>query len=366
MTLSASAPLPQPGILDIAPYTVGESKADGANAITKLSSNENPLGPSPAATDAVRAAAEHLAIYPSADHLALRQAIGDVHELDPAQIVCGAGSDEIISLLCQAYAGPGCEVLHTEHGFAMYPISARAAGATPVSVPERTRVADVDALLGAVTEATTMLFLANPNNPTGTILPGAEVARLAEELPKHVMLVLDGAYAEYVQDFDAGRALVDAHQNVVMTRTFSKIYGLGGLRVGWCYAPDAVVDVLHRIRGPFNVSAAGLLAAEAAVRDVSWTAHCCAENAHWRLWMTEKLRDMGLAVDDSHANFVLPRFAYPTQAQAADAALRAQGIIVRQVAGYGLPAFLRITIGDEVACRRVISILRDFLAGQGT
>ncbi|NNU79592.1 histidinol-phosphate transaminase [Halovulum dunhuangense] len=359
--MTQTRPMPQPGILDIAPYKAGEGHVAGANAITKLSSNENPHGPSPAAMEAVRAAAETLAVYPSSDHAALRTAIGEVWNLDPARIVCGAGSDEIISLLCQSYAGPGDEVLYTEHGFAMYPISAMAAGATPVQVRERHRTADVDALLEAVTERTAMVFIANPNNPTGTMLPPEELARLAAGLPGRVMLVLDGAYAEYVPGYDAGAALVDAHENVVMTRTFSKIYGLGGLRIGWGYAPAHVIEVLNRVRGPFNVSAAGLAAAEAAVRDTAYTERCRAANAEWRGFMQRELNALGLPTDESHANFVLPRFPGPEMAAAADQRLRAHGIIVRPVGGYGLPDFLRITIGDEVACRRVIAILDEFL-----
>ncbi len=356
-----SAPTPQPGILDIAPYTPGEGRAPGANAVTKLSANENPYGPSPAARDAVRAAAEDLQTYPGADHSGLRGAIAGVHGLDPARIVCGAGSDELISLLVQAYAGPGQEVLHTEHGFAMYPISARAHGATPVAVPERALTAEVDAILAAVTDATAMVFLANPNNPTGTMLPESEVARLADALPAAVMLVLDGAYAEYVPGHDGGAALVDARANVVMTRTFSKIHGLGGLRVGWAYAPAPVADVLNRIRGPFNVSAAGLAAAEAAMLDTGWAARCRDACLEWRDWMRRELTALGLETPESHANFVLPRFRSAAAAAAADAALREHGLIVRRVANYGLPDRLRITVGDEVACRRVIAVLQDFV-----
>ena len=357
-------PQPNPGILNIAPYKAGEGKAQGANAVTKLSANENPHGPSPLAEKAARGAIQRMELYPDSGHAELRQAIGEVHDLDPARIICGAGSDELISLLCNAWSGPGREVIHTEHGFAMYPISAMAAGATPVAVPERDRVADVDAILSAVTPETAMVFLANPNNPTGTMVSESEIVRLASELPAEVMLVLDGAYAEYVPDFDAGRALVDRFENVVMTRTFSKIYGLGGLRVGWAYAQPPVIDVLGRIRGPFNVSSVGLAAAEAAVRDTSYTANCARNNAHWRNYLVEGLRGIGLPTDDSHANFVLPRFKSAEAAAAADAHLRENGIVVRNVAGYGLPECLRITVGDEIACRRVVALLREFLETQ--
>ncbi|WP_112321200.1 histidinol-phosphate transaminase [Oceanibium sediminis] len=355
------APVPGPGILTIAPYVAGESATEGANTVTKLSANENPHGPSEKARDAVRRVAEEMQLYPESDHLGLRSAIGEVHGLDPARIVCGAGSDELISLLCNAYAGQGREVIYTEHGFAMYPISALASGATPVKVAECARHADVAAILAAVTEATGIVFLANPNNPTGTMVSDTALKTLAEGLPRHVMLVLDGAYAEYVPGYDGGAALVDAHPNVVMTRTFSKLYGLGGLRVGWMYAQPGIIDVMNRMRGPFNVSSAGLAAAEAAMRDRAWVEHCRMENETWRAFLTEELRAIGLPTDDSQANFVLPEFPSEAMAKAADARLRAHGIIVRAVGGYGLPRHLRITVGDEVACRRVVAILKEFM-----
>ena len=359
-----AAPIPQPGILEITPYKAGDSAADGGNVVTKLSSNENPLGASAAARQAVRDAAGTVNLYPSSDHRELRAAIAEIHGLDPTRITCGAGSDELISLLCAAYAGAGDEVIHTEHGFAMYPISALAAGATPVSVRERHRTADVDAILAALTPRTAIVFLANPNNPTGTMLPEAEIARLADGLPDEVLLVVDGAYAEYVEDFDGHARLVETRDNVVMTRTFSKIHGLGGLRVGWCYAPAKVWDVLNRVRGPFNVASTGLAAAEAAIRDTAWVEFSRRANAQWRGWLTQELTALGLPTDESFANFVLPRFASAEQAAAADAHLRGHGLIVRGVAGYGLPEHLRITVGDEIACRRIVAILGEFLQGQ--
>ncbi len=356
---------PQPGILDIAPYVAGESAVDGTsrNQVIKLSSNENPYGPSPQAVAAVKAAAETLALYPDSGHAALRAAIGEVHGVDPARVICGAGSDEVIAFLCQVYAGVGDEVLYTEHGFSMYRISALAAGATPVVAPETERHTDVDALLAACTERTKLVFIANPNNPTGTMISGAEVARLAEGLPEQALLVLDGAYAEFVEDpeFDAGLSLVNSRDNVVMTRTFSKIYGLGGLRIGWGYGPAHVIDALNRVRGPFNVSAAALAAAEAAVRDVDYTAKCKALNTQWRDWLTQALRGMGLAVDDSFGNFVLARFADSDTADMVDGVLRSRGLIVRKVGGYGFPEGLRITVGDEIACRQVVQGIRDAL-----
>ncbi len=354
---------PQPGILDIALYQGGAAHVAGVSNVVKLSSNENPLGPSPRAVEAMQVAAGKMNRYPSSDHATLRQAIGEVHGLNPEQIICGAGSDEIIAFLCQCYAGAGDEVLYTEHGFAMYRISALAAGATPVEVKERERVTDVDALLAGCTERTKLVFIANPNNPTGTMISQAEVVRLADGLPEGALLVLDGAYAEYVEDFDAGAALVNARDNVVMTRTFSKIYGLGGARIGWGYGPVAVIDVLNRVRGPFNVSSTALAGAEASVRDVEYVATCRAENAKWRGWLAEALAEVGVVSDISCTNFILARFASQGEAEACDTYLQKQGLIVRRVAGYNLPEALRITIGDETSCRHLAQAVKDFKNG---
>ena len=352
---------PQPGILDIAPYKGGASSARGIADPVKLSSNENPLGAPDAALDALRRSARDLHRYPDGSHAALRAAIADVHGLDPARVVCGAGSDEILALLAQGYAGHGDEVLYTEHGFGMYPIVAHAAGAEPVVVRERDRVVDVDAILARADERTRVVFVANPANPTGTFLRPDALERLAFGLPPHVLLVLDGAYAEYVEGYDGGAALVEACENVVMTRTFSKIYGLGGLRVGWGYAPTAVVEILHRIRAPFNLGRPQLLAAEAAVRDGGWVARCRTENARLRRWMVRALGELGVPADPSHANFVLARFQSADEAAACDAHLAAEGILVRAVGGYGLPHCLRITVGDEASCRRVVHAVGRFL-----
>ena len=354
---------PQPGIMEIDLYQGGAAHVAGLDNVDKLSSNEYPLGPSPAAVEAYRRAAYDLHRYPSSDHSALRTAIAEVLGLDAGRIICGAGSDEIIAFLCQAYAGPGTEVVHTEHGFAMYRISALAAGATPVEVPERERVTDVDAILAACTDATRLVFIANPNNPTGTMIGLAEIERLAEGLPPQALLVLDGAYAEYVEGYDGGAALVDRRDNVVMTRTFSKLYGLGGLRIGWGYGPAHVIDVLNRVRGPFNLSQAALAAAEAAIRDRAYTDHCRAENARWRTWLADALAEIGVPSDVSLANFVLARFANQAEAEACDDYLKSQGLIVRRVAGYNLPNCLRITVGDESACRRVVHAVRQFKGG---
>ncbi len=357
---------PKPGIMDIALYKGGDSKIEGANRVTKLSSNENPFGPSQDAKDAYLRAVEDLALYPSTAHEALRTAIGEVHGLDPGRIICGAGSDEIIAFLCNAYAGPGDEVLRTQHGFLMYDISARAAGATPTVASEMDRCVDVDALIAAMTEKTRLVFIANPNNPTGTMVSGQDVEQIADALPERALLVLDGAYAEYVEEdgFDAGQSLVEARDNVVMTRTFSKIYGLGGLRIGYGYAPTHVIDTLNRIRGPFNLSGSALATAEAAVRDMDYTAWCKAENTRLRDWLADALTNVGIPSDPSHANFILARFRDEDQAKRADAHLRKGSIIVRHPKSYGLAECLRITIGDATACEAVAKFLAEFMEGE--
>jgi len=357
-------PIPQPGILDIALYKGGKSSVDGVSEVIKLSSNENPFGPSKAAIAAFADASMHLHRYPSDSHLELRKAIADNLALDAERVVIGAGSDEIIAFLCQAFAGPGDEVLHTEHGFLMYKISALAAGATPISVPEKSRHTDVDALLTAITDRTKIIFVANPNNPTSTFIPLDEIERLANGIPPETILVLDGAYAEYVDGYDGGAALVDERENIVMTRTFSKLYGLGGLRVGFGYMPQGIFDAVARIRGPFNVTAPGLAAAEAAIKDQQYAQYCLDENKTWGQYLTTQLRALGIDVDESFANFVLARFDTESIAEAANTALMQKGLIVRQVASYNLPNCLRITIGTEENCKAVVDALKEFMEAQ--
>ena len=354
---------PQPGIMDIELYVGGKSHLPGMANVIKLSSNENPFGPSQAAQEAVRRVVHEMHRYPSSDHAELRQAIGETWGLDPERIICGAGSDEIIAFLCQAYAGPGDEVIHTEHGFAMHRISALAAGATPVEVAEQDRVVSVDNILAACTARTKLVFVANPANPTGTMIGLAELERLAESLPPQALLVIDSAYAEYVEGYDGGAKLATQRDNVVMTRTFSKLYGLGGMRVGWGYGPQAIIDVLQRVRGPFNISGMALTAAEAAIRDTAYVEKCRAENARMRAWLGEALAEHGVSSDASTANFILARFASQAEAEACDIYLQGQGVLVRRTTGYKLPHALRITVGDEASCRRVAHLIGLFKAG---
>ena len=348
-------PEPQPGVLDILPYVGGEGTLTGH----ALASNENPLGAGEAARAAILEGLGRLHVYPDGGANALREAIAEAHGLDPARIVCGNGSDELLALLCRAYAGAGCEVMHSAHGFLMYRILALAAGAVPVAVSERNLRADVDALLAAVSNRTRVLFLANPNNPTGSVLERGELCRLLEGLPGRVLLVLDSAYAEYAEgpEYEDGASLVENHPNVVMTRTFSKIHGLAALRVGWAYCPEPVASVLNRVRGPFNCNAPGMLAAAAAVGDRTHVERSVAMNSANRAALAAGLREMGIEVAPSAGNFVLARFGSSGLAGQADSALRAAGIRVRRMTAYGLPESLRVTVGTQTAVRDVLGAL---------
>jgi histidinol-phosphate aminotransferase len=360
-------PEPRPGVRQIQAYVPGKSTAPGVAKVYKLSSNETPHGPSPRAIEAYRAGAETLQDYPDGSASALREAIGRAFGLDPARIVCGAGSDELLNLLAHAYIGPGDEAIHTVHGFLVYRIATLAAGGTPIVVPEKRYTADVDTILAAVTERTKLVFLANPNNPTGTYVPFDEVKRLHAALPPHVLLVLDAAYAEYVRrnDYEAGIELVATSDNVVMCRTFSKIHGLAALRLGWMYGPAHVVDALNRIRGPFNVNAPAIAAGIAAVGDAAHMEMSVAHNSRWLAWLTEEIGKLGLEVTPSVANFVLIHFpeAKGRTAAEADAFLTKRGLVLRQVSAYHLPHGLRCSVGSEEANRLVVSSLAEFMNG---
>ncbi len=364
MTAQAAVPRPRGAVLDVAAYVGGESRLAGANRTVKLSSNEAPFGPPPGAREAFLRVAAEQHRYPDGGSAELRRAIGRRFDLDPARIVCGTGSDELIQHIALIYGGPETDVLMSMHGFAMYQIAGTYAGSRVIKVPERALTAHVDGMLAAVTPATRIVFLANPNNPTGSLVPLAEVARLRAGLPGHVLLVLDGAYAEYVErpDYDPGVALVDAGQDTVMLRTFSKIFGLGGMRVGWAYAPAPVVDALNRVRGAFNVNIAAQAAAIAALAEPGWVERSRAHNALWRERLGEALRAAGVTVWPSEGNFLLADFDTPERARAADAALRHGGVIVRALGGYDLPHCLRITIGTDEECTLVAELLTRFMA----
>ena len=361
-----TTPRPRAEVLTISPYIGGELELPGINRTIKLSSNEGAFGVPPGARAAIHRVAEHAFRYPDGGADALREAIGRRWGLDPARIVCGAGSDDLIYQFCLAYGGPGRDIVMSAHGFSIYFIAGTYAGSRVIKVPERHLTADVDAMLAAVSPATRLMFLANPNNPTGSMLPHDEVARLRAGLPPEVLLVIDSAYAEYVTrpDYDPGIKLVDATDNTVMTRTFSKVFGLGGMRIGWCYAPPDVVDVLNRVRGPFNVSVAAQAAAIAALAEPGWVEKVRDHNAEWRPKLAAGLQAAGIEVWPSEGNFVLADFGTPEQAEAADAALRQGGIIVRGVRGYGLPHCLRITVGLADEVQAVIDGLTAFMQQQ--
>lgn len=365
--LRPERPTPRAGVLSIAAYVPGKSKATGGTKLHKLSSNETPLGASPKAIAAHQAAAASLELYPDGSASDLREAIGRAYGLDPARIVCGNGSDDLLHLLTSAYVGEGDEGLYSQYGFLVYPIAIKAAGGTPVTAPEKDFTVDVDAMLAAVSERTKIVFLANPSNPTGTYIPFDEVKRLHAGLPKSTLLVLDAAYAEYVRrnDYEAGIELVATSDNVVMCRTFSKIHGLAGLRLGWMYGPDHVVDAVNRIRGPFNVNAAALAAGVAAIEDKAHAEAAADHNEIWLPKVTKALEDLGLKVAPSVGNFVLMVFpdVAGKRAPDADAFLQSRGIVVRRMEAYGLPNALRMTIGSGEANEAAIAALGDFLKG---
>jgi histidinol-phosphate aminotransferase len=363
--MSPQRPQPRPGVLAIDPYVPGKSSAPGVARVFKLSSNETPLGPSPNAIAAYRAVADRLADYPDGTATALREAIGRAFGLDPNRIVCGAGSDDLLNLLADAYLRDGDEAIYTTHGFLVYPIATLGSGAKPIAAAEKNFTADVDAILARLSERTKIVFLANPNNPTGTYVGFDEIKRLHRALPADVLLVLDAAYAEYVRrnDYESGIELVATSDNVVMCRTFSKIYGLAALRLGWMYGPAHVVDAVNRIRGPFNVNTAAMAAGIAAIQDSAHVEAARAHNEKWLAWLSAEIRKLGLVVTPSVANFVLIHFPQTKgrTAAEADAFLTERGLILRRVAAYHLPDALRMTVGSEEANRLVVEALGEFI-----
>ncbi len=355
----------RPGILDIAAYVPGEHSLPGSGPVYKMSSNESPLGISPKARDAYRNICDDLHRYPDGGATAMREALAATIDADPSQIVCGAGSDEILQLLTRAYAGPGDEVLYSQHGFLVYPISAQSVGAKPVAAPEKNLRTDVDALLAHVTPNTKICFVAEPNNPTGSYIGGAELKRLRDGLPANVLLVIDAAYSEYVDraDYSDGTDLVKAYDNVVMSRTFSKIHGMAALRLGWAFCPPAVADVLNRIRGPFNTGAPAVAAGIAAIADKEHVAKAKAHNDHWLPWLSARVNEIGLKAHPSVCNFLLVQFPKEPKlsADAANDFLKSRRILPRKMGAYGLPDCLRITIAEEPAVKACAQALADFV-----
>ena len=363
--MTSERPKPKSGILEIAPYVPGKSELPGAGPVIKLSSNETPFGPSPKAIAAYKRAANNLHLYPDGAAGELRSALSARFGVNADHIVCGSGSDELLNLLANAYLEPGDEAIYTKHGFLVYPIAIMANGATPVIANEIDCTANVDAILDKVRPQTRMVFLANPNNPTGTYLPFDEIRRLQSSLRPDIVLVLDAAYAEYVNknDYEAGVELVSTCRNVVMTRTFSKIYGLAALRIGWAYCPPEIADVLNRIRGPFNLSAPAIKAGVAALEDRAFMQESCAHTKVWRDWVSAECEALGLRVTPSVANFVLIHFPDDPQKSAhkADDFLSSKRIVLRRVDSYHFENALRMTIGSVKECRATLAALTEFM-----
>ena len=365
-----TVPQPKPWIMAIAPYVPGRSTTDDGRRVVKLSSNENPLGTPAAARAAFAGAAGELERYPDASGAIVREALAAHHGLDAARIIYGNGSDEVLHLAAGAFAGPGDEIVHVRYGFAVYEIATRRVGATPVVAPDRDYATDIDAVLACVTERTRIVYIANPNNPTGTYCGKDEIARLHAGLPGDVLLVLDHAYAEYIDGDaeDGGMALAERAGNVLVTRTFSKMYGLAAERVGWGYAALPIVAAMHRIRLPFSLTIAGQRAAVAALGDRAFVEHTRAHNARWRRWLADEVArwgNAGLRAIPSQANFVLVVFTGALTAEAAYGGLMDAGFIVRWLPGQGLPEALRITIGTEEETRGVAAALGALVARAG-
>ena len=366
MATTITAPQPKPWIMGIAPYVPGRSTTDDGRKVVKLSSNENPLGTPPVAREAFAKAAGELERYPDASGSILREALARKHGLDPARIIYGNGSDEVLHLAAGAFSGPGDEVIFVHYGFAVYEIAARRTGATPVIAPDNDYATDVDAILACVTERTTLVFVANPNNPTGTYASKADIARLHAGLRPDILLVLDHAYAEYIEGDidDSGMALAASEPNVLVTRTFSKMYGLAAERIGWGYASSEIIAAMHRIRLPFSITIAGQHAAVAALGDPEWVERCRADNARLRRWFSDEVASLGnagLRAIPSQANFVLVVFDGQLTAEQAYKGLMDAGYIVRWLPNQGLANGLRITVGTADECRGVIAALRQLV-----
>jgi len=357
---------PRSGILDIRPYKPGAADAPGIENPVKLSSNENALGCSSKAAEAFRASASRLHLYPDGGATKLREAIAREEGIKADNIVCGTGSDELLQLLGRAYLNPGDKVVQSQYGFLVYRLVAMQCGAELVSADETEYRTDVDALIEAAGDDTKIVFLANPNNPTGTYISDAEVRRLRDALPPTTLLVLDAAYAEFVDeaDYSAGMELAMERDDVIVTRTFSKIHGLAAARLGWAYGSSAIIDVLNRVRGPFNVNMPAIEAGAAAIADRDFMKRSAAHNTEWVNFLRQQIGGAGLEVTPSVCNFVLIHFPETPGKTAieADAFLTAKGLIIRPLQPYGLPNALRATVGTEAENRALVEAIRAFMA----
>lgn len=359
-----SLPTPRPGILDLKPYLSTQGSSTHARVI-KLSANEGALGPSPKALEAFHSVAANLHRYPEGGSGTLAHAIAARHGIDAARVICGNGSDELIEVIIKAFAGHGDEVIYTQYGFRMFPITTQAHSATPVMAPETNFEVDLDAILAKVTDRTRIVFLANPNNPTGSYKTAADVKAFHAKLPSNIVLVLDAAYAEFVSrnDYSAGIDLVDQAENVVMLRTFSKLYALAGLRLGWCYGSPYLIDILNRVRGPFNVNLPAQAAGVAALEDTAFLEKARSHNEKMMPWTVAEMEKLGLKVVPTVTNFMLVEFPHEEgrNADAALAFLAARGILIREMRSYALPHHLRFSIGTEEEMQIVIDALKEFL-----
>ena len=345
-------------------YVTGKSKANSEKPPVKLSANESALGPSPKAMAAYKNAAEDLHRYPDPAYQELRLTLAHKYKIDHKRIVCGVGSDEILKLVCRAYLKPGDEAVFVAHSFSMYPIAVTSVGGIPIEVDDVDYTANVDKILAAVNEKTKIIFIANPNNPTGTYLPNSEIERLWKNIPDSVLLALDAAYAEFIneEDYDAGISLVEKSQNVIMTRTFSKLYGLAALRLGWGYSCKEISETLDKIRDPFNVPSSAQIAGVEALKDTEFEKLSFDHNQKWRSWLMTELNSLNLTVIPSHTNFILFKFKDETKtAKAANDFLLSHGFILRYYSGQGLEKFLRLSVGTEAENKEVISLLKEFM-----
>jgi histidinol-phosphate aminotransferase len=360
-----TAPSPRPTIAAMVRYNPNLS-APKAGRIIRLSANEGALGPSPKAMRALAEVGGQVHHYPEEEPRAMAETIGQIHGLDPERMIFGCGSDELIQALCQTYIDPGDEVIHTEYGFVMYPMCTTVAGGVPVSAPDIDYRVSVDAILERVTERTRIVFLANPNNPTGSYLSRTEVTRLHRELPENVLLVIDAAYAEFVSrnDYSDGSELVEVSENVIMLRTFSKLYAMAGLRLGWGYGPRDVINAMHVVKQPFGANRGAVAAAMAAVQDTDFVKRSVEHNEAWQPWTKARFEALGLSCLPSVTNFLMVKFPdEPTRnAAAAGEYLGERGILIRGMAGYGAPEYLRLSIGTEEEMRIVVDTVAEFLS----